>query len=650
MELDPKGKCIVPADEIQRQIDAAMFTWNWRRPFPFENLENDELILELGNRKPRIEKEYIRRYNVDTTFNVMKAAIMRTERTKSKPQVLFRDLTLVLKMPVDIFLEIVEYLHPLDLYHLSKVCGAMDKFIKSHDALWVTVWRLHDVPPCAPGFSFPQWAEFLFGPAICDICQLYVALPDFVHLKRYCTSCMLFWCQWDELQDPVLRSVVPASTRQFGWVLPRPYAMVERWGREMQRIQAAMEQLERVRDVLDYDEDGAQDAFVNFITNAREEADAAIRHANDCQRWACDLYQELVEDINEKQLKALAKLKHRLLASSEGFQRSDLAGFQQELHNLWLNYSLRALNRRTFIRCIPHLITTARSRRATRLILEHEKLREYRRDTLESAYNNHLQTNVTPSLWRTYPPVEVLSFMDECKRLIYDKSHEEVTETQGRDVVSGMERAGVFKEWYDNMRKGIAGTVPDGQPDDEDGDNKKMNLATSVFSCASCLEHYGSYDFNQTGTVMFGWDDVQNHLHCVRIHAYLRPDETGTDQNPTSNLESSSPTSQLTKARIGFNQAVADIVKRLLRRLDLPEETTTVDDLDKLDKRLVVENTLDCVLPHAVGREALTWRESVGLSFVSSLFRSFVHHKPDIPIRSSRSFSSNKGTRMHLWT
>ncbi|TFK66973.1 hypothetical protein BDN72DRAFT_843602 [Pluteus cervinus] len=657
MKLGPDGKCITSTDEIQRQLEEGMFLCrNW--PFPFDAVEDDELLLELGNTKPRVGVEYTRRYNVDTTFNVMKAAIMRTERVKSKSRLTFKDLGPLLNMPVEIFLEVIEHLHPLDLYHLSKTCNAMNDFIQRHSALWLTVWRSHSVPPPPPSFSFPRWAEFLFGPAICDVCQNYVALPDFVHLKRYCTTCMLFWCQWEELQDPVLRSLVPASKRRLGWVLQRPNPTLERCGREMQRVQAMAERLDRIRELLDYDEDGAEDAFIDFITTAKEETDSVIRHAEDCQRWAYNLFEELEEDVSEKQFNMLRRLQRRLLASSEGFKPLDVDGFQHELHVLWFNYSLRDLKRRSFNRCVPHLIATARSRRESRLLSEHKQLRERRRVSLELAYNDHLQTNVTPSLWRTYPPVEVFWFMDVCRRLIYDDGHEEVTQKKGREVVLDMERAGVFGEWYGIVRKEIGGTIPpiatmvedslydDDEDGDEngdesgdgDGDGKMMNLVTSVFSCMACWQHYRSYDFNQTGTVMFGWDGVKDHVHCVHARVSyveqarrLLSDESETHSTSPSSESSSSelasspspsPTSTSTPTptsqpnikiptRITYNQTAADVVKMLLKRLDLSEEETTVDELDRLDGRFMFEKQWECVLPHTEGREVLTWRECV---------------------------------------
>ncbi|TFK64351.1 hypothetical protein BDN72DRAFT_901622 [Pluteus cervinus] len=151
MRLGPDGTCITP--EIQRQLEAGMFLCrNW--PFPFDDVEDDELLLELGNMKPKIGS--IR----DGIISIRLLPLCAQNGVKSKSNLMFKDLSPLLNIPVEIFLEVIEHLHPLDLYHLSKTCSAMKAFVQRQ----LIPFRLHPAFPSLGGRS--SFLDLLYAMSV----------------------------------------------------------------------------------------------------------------------------------------------------------------------------------------------------------------------------------------------------------------------------------------------------------------------------------------------------------------------------------------------------------------------------------------------------------------------------------------------------
>ncbi|TFK66963.1 hypothetical protein BDN72DRAFT_843589 [Pluteus cervinus] len=163
-------------------------------PLPFSSLSSPDLI-ELMHKKPRIGSDYKRRYDpyvqpyVDTTFNVVRAALMRKSRIEAKKYVQLKKLDGFLKLPLDIILSTLEYLHPIDIYHLSRSSFIFRDLLKDQMPLLTRIYQANGVPVWPPEISYDHWADLLFGDAICDRCQVFVALPDFVHRQRICSEC-----------------------------------------------------------------------------------------------------------------------------------------------------------------------------------------------------------------------------------------------------------------------------------------------------------------------------------------------------------------------------------------------------------------------------------------------------------------------------
>ncbi|PPQ97281.1 hypothetical protein CVT26_006674 [Gymnopilus dilepis] len=82
------------------------------------------------------------------------------------------DLELLFALPLDVLIEILGQLHPIDLYNLMCTNTTLRNFLldkRVSMAIWRYAFRhypiiLHFPPDVSP----PQWATLLFGPATCD--------------------------------------------------------------------------------------------------------------------------------------------------------------------------------------------------------------------------------------------------------------------------------------------------------------------------------------------------------------------------------------------------------------------------------------------------------------------------------------------------
>ena len=73
------------------------------------------------------------------------------------------------------FVQIFEWLHPVDLYHLMQSTRTFRGVIlnQTYRGVWKSAFRLYDdLPTCPEDVSEPQWSSLLFGPDTCDVSSL----------------------------------------------------------------------------------------------------------------------------------------------------------------------------------------------------------------------------------------------------------------------------------------------------------------------------------------------------------------------------------------------------------------------------------------------------------------------------------------------
>jgi hypothetical protein len=96
--------------------------------------------------------------------------------------------------------QVLEHLHPLDLYHVSLVSKFLRKVILHPKALgvWKAAFLQHpDLPPPPLGVKESDWAFMIYGPGICGVC-----LNSPLFLTLFTSSGTAVWAIWrlDRLQ------------------------------------------------------------------------------------------------------------------------------------------------------------------------------------------------------------------------------------------------------------------------------------------------------------------------------------------------------------------------------------------------------------------------------------------------------------------
>ena len=144
------------------------------------------------------------------------------------------DLTAFVELPVELQLlvsttckacniiithrQVLEHLHPIDLYHFSQVSKYFRRLVLDPAVLapvWKAAFMRHpDLPTPPPGVKEPEWAFMIYGPGICGVCLCnaavfhpslshveqvcgkYGALTSFSLQKRFCEPCLVCFGRW----------------------------------------------------------------------------------------------------------------------------------------------------------------------------------------------------------------------------------------------------------------------------------------------------------------------------------------------------------------------------------------------------------------------------------------------------------------------
>ena len=149
----------------------------------------------------------------------------------------------------------------------------------------------------------------------------------------------------------------------------------------------------------------------------------------------------------------------------------------------------------------------------------------------------------------------------------------------------------IISAWRDELKDKLTRLVPVQtmywdrpihlDPEEIPPADPNLELATPVFTCYGCCE-----DGDYSGSCLIGWDDVMNHLSCLRMFRF--------GDNPMS------------YSRIGHYTVMS-----VMRLLDLHTEKVTAKELDERNERFLCANCPIAVFRGVCGHKAFTWRECV---------------------------------------
>ncbi|KAJ8076321.1 hypothetical protein PM082_000742 [Marasmius tenuissimus] len=194
-------------------------------------------------------------------------------------------ISLFFQLPLDVQIEILGWLHPIDLLRLPRIFPEL--LISS--SIWKSSFQTHVDPAlqCPKEVSFPRWASLLFDPHKCDECNIRHALPDFAKVERVCFDCQTRR-YIPTLGTPIARALLSQESRLC-------------WSRD--RMDAVNKKLDRLEKEIALGKLGAQDAFDEYREELVAEANDRLLRKSLYLRWYISAQNRCVQVKREMETK-----------------------------------------------------------------------------------------------------------------------------------------------------------------------------------------------------------------------------------------------------------------------------------------------------------------------------------------------------------
>ncbi|KAF8187980.1 hypothetical protein K438DRAFT_1004690 [Mycena galopus ATCC 62051] len=492
--------------------------------------------------------------------------IART-KTKSTPQ----DLSQLPSIQLDMVLEILGYLHPLELRQVSRTNKSFRDLLNSPvtDLTWRNSFLVEDhpdcpadrLPECPSEISGRRWANLLFGPSVCDECGRSKAEPDYNLRRRVCGTCLeqnLINAVPGYSESHVLNSAVDRTTR-VGEDHDGSWTERGRFWRSDGVSLATQYELCIA--------EGGPEAALQFIEDQRmlvaKNGDLALR----CEDWDWETqgkFRITYSNMLDKVTKSVVK---RLL--SEGFDERDVQNSRYHISDCDVLYRIPRLTSKLWNRSRPHILPDVLAVQTSRLELERASRVLHRKETILAIAYMALRTPV-PGLRHAYyyGPPRVIESFPPIAQLVNEDSDETISPEDPRLAAALAEAPAFVDGWAQEMHARLISLLPDTEPDFH-----VLERATSVF---------------RIGTeTAIGWNEARAHLYWWKG----RPRPGGSGE-------------QLIEFNIGGSAAAAELVALL----GMDPATTKAAEIDATGARFVCGTCQ----PDSQGRRlAMRWRDCV---------------------------------------
>ncbi|KAJ6468000.1 hypothetical protein C8R47DRAFT_1223489 [Mycena vitilis] len=463
---------------------------------------------------------------------------------------------------IDIVLEVLAHLHPLDLIHLSRTTREFRQLL--HEPGMDRIWRgafVSPLPKCPSEMLGRRWANRLFGSAKCEMrfpttwdtpsghlfkaCGRSETPLDYTIWRRICHQLI----RLGNLHPPELSKLI-AGTRRSGYgprVLRRDVRIIID---EYNLLKAA----EGPAAVL------ALAAFVERrISLVQETQKIAVQYA----QWDNQVVVQY-QAHDARNLKAVRiSVEKRLL--EEGYDLRDLKDrFLSEVPPLC---GIGRLSSKRWNKVRPYIIPKVRYQMWTRLREE----RCARVSVAAARITEILYTHVAPATWTYTPTAERIALdFPQFKQITEDAENVVLARDDPRLVAALAPLPANLVVHYNEQRAALAASIPGVR---EPPDLRALELATTIFSCGA--------------------------THCAKEHQFCRPQcclvgwrDAGARQNGER------------ECNYKFSYRASTTAGELVRLVGLDPKTTTAEDMDSLDRLFVCD---DC-LSIQRGREVMRWR------------------------------------------
>ncbi|EPQ51013.1 hypothetical protein GLOTRDRAFT_133339 [Gloeophyllum trabeum ATCC 11539] len=501
-------------------------------------------------------------------------------------------------IPFDILAEIFSLLHPLDVLHLSRANKFLRTTLMSRSSAFI--WKASlatlaalELPPCPKDLTEPQYIRLMFEYS-CTFCNG----PTLDHGQwglrvRSCRSCLKHRVisEWDAeclLPHDFRDTGLPLSQIAPRLELPNANKLLKcgTWYLKSDVLALA----ETLKDVL---HDEAK--FHAFLRDRLLSIAIINMHAHQMAIWQRDYgHEREVDAIRDRRKNAiLDKLKKMgyedtVEKMSDGddmeFASHPLVKPAKDLTDrMWANMRDQMVEfmEKMKARCL------ARDWRANilpkRLPLLRKVLKEY--------YLSQGENDILPSM-------ADFCFMKEFLDVIDAPKDVEVTEASFSDVVARLPE--LSDVWREQAFEKIRALLPTSVVEQNHSPHDVLALATTLFSCED----------GQCANVMT-YDRLLVH-ECLTERPYWwrgeGPELPGINPETCCEELKGIPWGSYKFEAVSFSEVGSQHARRIVELCGRDPDTTTAEEMDKLDARL---NCLSC---SSLKRAGLTWRQAVSSS------------------------------------
>ncbi|KAK6987588.1 F-box domain-containing protein [Favolaschia claudopus] len=493
-------------------------------------------------------------------------------------------LSLFPSTQLDIILEVLAYLHPLELSQLSRTNKAFRELLASPiaDPIWGHSLLVDDhpenttlqLPQCPAGIPGQRWTRLLFGRLKCEQCG-EPGTSDYILCRRICPPCA----------DQNLLDVIPGydATHVLNWIvhrtqrapasddLPWDYHRGRFWRSDADAVVAEYERLSTG--------DDSAVAISSFIEARKKSVAELTELADRCNEWYWAVRHTSSMEYSKKLDKVSIRAAKRLVA--EGFDQRDVDSSFYDINDCELFYRKPRLTSKLWNRARPFIVPSVLAARTQRLKHERELRIQARKQAILGHAITKLQAAV-PGVRHGYhlPPHTIVNF-PPLAQLIEEDSEDSISADDPR-LIQALEASPAFVEtWILEMKKLLIAVLPKVESQPQQLENlgfHRLELASSVFRIHRTGMHF---------EVAIGWDEARAHLHRW----------TGEPELPF-------PGAELVQLEDQGSRVAAELV--LL--VGLNPDIATASQMDFVDARFVCN---DCSPESQGQRHAMDWRQCV---------------------------------------
>ncbi|KAF8167227.1 hypothetical protein B0H34DRAFT_680927 [Crassisporium funariophilum] len=505
------------------------------------------------------------------------------------------NLSLISTVPLDILFEVLEYLHPIDLWNLAHTNQSFLQLLEheSSTSAWKSCFDHHpDMPSIPLNVSGWRWGQLLFGVIVCEECGGTPAPADVTFYRRLCKACALNRYISDAGLDEMGSSISHHKDclREASRIIQDPF--MEDYGEDDCIVWpsydiAEVDDIARELDAYnDYQAAGkALKSVEEFVASRLEFLSLHDQHTRKCIRWVEGLKRT---DIDMKIDDLMAKIKARFKCMDFNKEDVDEATYDTgPLKRLIQLSGINRLSRKRFAKLRPHLERAIVEAGIARVKEKRKKIIEDRNEFLRDEYRAWIKTECLPSTGPYVPPVFEIRHFEAISNVI-NAEHDNELVTGDLDQAF-KELPHLIQNWTISKMTQLASSLPSNQPATVEGSSMEgvepdllaLSLATSVFNCLGSV--MSSMRF---GLGLIGWDGAGAHLRCGALERYW-------------------------EKRLHFSQRGYDAATCLVELMESDPKTTRIWDMDQLDKRFICLTCPRKTVKGITGRGALPWRDCV---------------------------------------